>query len=364
MKTSVFDYLKNKKINSNNDLVEILNLIGPYIDGWSLTNQITKTRLLSYCTKLKRKESYKNFNIPKKTGGYRTIVAPNKELKNIQRALFKYLESVFIPNEHAIGFISGKSIKDNAERHIGKNCIINLDLENFFPSITKGMLKNAIKIEFADSITSNEAVNSICNLCTLPLQDNKEVLAQGAPTSPLLSNIVMKGFDLKAETFCKIRNLNYTRYADDITLSLNSDIDNIQDIINHFRKLIESHGLKVNEDKIKVLKKGTRQEVTGIITNEKTNLSRRYVKQLRVFLHLWETRGYKAADTIYKTDFRNHKPGELHSVIKGKLNYLRMIKGSLDSTFIRLNKRYRRLMRQKKKEEKLKKDNESVKEIL
>lgn len=364
MKTSIFDYLKNKKFKSINDLVDTLNLIGPYIDGWSLTNQITKGQLVSYCTTLKRKESYNIFKIPKKSGGHRTIVAPIENLKKIQRALLKYLEGVFIPNQNATGFISGKSIKDNALMHIGKNCIINLDLENFFPSITKDMLKDAIRNELSDSIPSDEVINTICNLCTIPIDDNMEVLAQGASTSPLLSNIVMKKFDEYVESFCKERGMVYSRYADDITLSFNSTNENIQDILSHFRGLVESYGLKLNEDKIKVLKKGTRQEVTGIIANEKANLSRSFVKQLRVFLHLWEKNGYEEAQTIYQNDFRNHKPGELQNVIKGKLNYLRMIKGNQDSTFIKLNKRYMGLLWHKKKEEKLKADNKSLKEKL
>lgn len=344
MEISTSQYIRNKKINSNGDLVEILNMIGPYIDGWSVSNPYSKTRLLSLCPRLRRKDSYKTFIIPKKSGGFRTIVAPDNELKNIQRAILKYLECLFVPNVNAMGFIRGKSIRNNAARHIGKNCVINLDLENFFPSITKKMLKTALQRELSDYIKSNEAINTICSLCTIPLESNTEVLAQGAPSSPFLSNVVMKEFDNDAEEFCRSKGFVYTRYADDLTISLDGSEKEALSLLSYFRQLIKGYGLKINESKIKILTKGKRMEVTGIITNEKLNLSRKFVKQLRVLLHLWEKNGYDDAQYIYKIDFKDHKEGELRSVIKGKLNYLKMVKGGQDPTFLNLNNRYNRLL--------------------
>lgn len=364
MGSTIFDYLKNKKITSVNDLRDTLNLIGPYIDGWSVSHPLTKSILLSFCTKQKRKESYLTFKIPKKSGGFRTIVSPCDKLKNIQRSLLKYLERIFVPDQDATGFIPLRSIHDNAIKHIGKDCVVNLDLENFFPSINKQMLRKALNKEISEYIQSKDTINAICSLCTIPTNSNIEVLAQGAPTSPLLSNIVLKEFDREAANFCKKNEISYSRYADDITLSFNNGPLTTGIILNHFRSLIENFNFKLNEKKIKILKKGSRQEVTGIVTNVKLNLCKNYVKQLRVLLHLWEKRGYESAKTIYKTDFHNHKPGELKCVIKGKLNYLRMIKGEQDSTFIKLNKRYMRLIGRKRKENNFNPYKEREKESL
>lgn len=347
MNSPVYQYLKKRKISTPQDFVDTLNLIGPIIGVWAVNNPISLYTLNHLSKKKVRKESYHKFSIPKKSGGKRHIVAPDSELKNIQRCILKYLEGIFNPHESATGFVTGKSIRDNALPHIGKDLIVNIDLEDFFPSIIKKKLKEAFYNNLKEYIPCKEVANLICNLCTIPNDFGEEVLAQGAPTSPLLSNIVLKDFDRRVSDYLKSFSLAYTRYADDITISGNKDMNRQYDVIlDHIVNMLSNQGLRINWDKYQIRTKGERKEVTGIVTNEKLNLPQKFVKQIRVLLHLWDENGYDRANIIYKYDFKNHGKGELRNVIKGKLNYMRMVKGSSDPTFEKLNRRYKKLLYQ------------------
>ncbi len=151
----------------------------------------------------------------------RHIVAPNSELKAVQSCINRLVQVLYEPHECATGFIRGQSVKSNAERHLGSICMLNIDMKDFFPSITKDRVRRALKEELSEQILSAEVRNMICSLCTIPTPDGGEVLPQGAPTSPVLSNIVLKRLDRRIAAFAEAHGYNYTRYADDITFSHN-----------------------------------------------------------------------------------------------------------------------------------------------
>lgn len=339
------------KINDLPDFFEILHICGYLNDCWAMTERPEQT-VRRFLPARVRAASYVEFSIPKKTGGTRSICAPVQPLKELQRALGAMLQALFQPSESAMGFVVGRSVAVNARCHLHQNCVLNLDLENFFPSITKTQLRRALERELADWIPSSEVRNLICNLCTIPNQSGVEVLPQGAPTSPVLSNIVLKGLDRRLAAFAGAHGYHYTRYADDITFSHDRPIRRFSPFfMERVRSIIEECGLKINDRKTKVSVKGERLEVTGLIVGEKVNVPRHYIKRLRTLLHLWKHYGYEEAQRIYSRDFCRGTDKSLKTVIYGKINYLAMVKGREDPTAVGYRNRFRELVRVAKAEE-------------
>lgn len=236
----------------------MLNFIAPLIDGWSLTEPKSGRQIMRFASANARKSAYVDFTIPKKSGGQRKISAPVKPLKAIQTALNIVLQSIFVPDEHATGFVLEKSVKDNAMIHVGQTCIFNTDLENFFPSITKLMVRRALHRELGDRLQSNEVINIICRICTVPDSSGIEVLPQGAPTSPVLSNIVLKSLDKDMSKLAERMGCRYSRYADDITFSHSKSIRKMSPFWqSRIYNIIAKYGLKVNEKKTKTCTRHT-----------------------------------------------------------------------------------------------------------
>lgn len=346
MRDQIAEYLKDMTISNRKELFDVLNFIAPLIDGWSLVESKSGRQIMRFASANARKTAYIDFTIPKKSGGQRKISAPVKPLKAIQSAINILLQSIFVPDEHATGFVLGRSVKDNALIHVGQTCIFNTDLENFFPSISKLMVRRALHRELGDKLLSNEVINIICRICTVPDNSGIEVLPQGAPTSPILSNIVLKSLDKEMAKLAERMGCKYSRYADDITFSHSKSIRRISPFWkSKIYEIIAKYGLKVNEQKTKTFVKGTRQEVTGVVVSDKTNVSRSYIKQLRVLLHLWDKYGYDQAQIIFTRDFCNGMVKKLTNVIEGKINYLEMIKGKEDTTYQKFKSRFNRLQR-------------------
>lgn len=344
MREQIAEYLREIPIRNRKDFFEVLNLIAPLADGWALAEPMSARKIMRFASAKVRAKSYVDFTIPKKSGGERKISAPIKDLKAIQTAINILLQSLFIPSPHATGFVIGKSIKENAMMHVGQTCIFNTDLGNFFPSITKKMVRKALHSELGNFLGDNDVINIICRLCTVPNSDGIEVLPQGAPTSPVLSNIVLKSLDEEMVRLSERMGCRYSRYADDITLSHSKAISRMSPFwLQKIRKVIENHGLTINEKKTKTFVPGIRREVTGVVVSDKINVSRTYVKQVRTLLHLWEKYGYKRAQAIFVKDFCKGISKNLVNVIDGKINYLEMIKGKEDPTYRKYNRKLKRL---------------------
>lgn len=344
MRDQIAEYLKDITIETHRELLDVINFIAPLIDGWSLTEPKSGRQIMRFASAKARKSAYVDFTIPKKSGGQREISAPVKPLKAIQSAINILLQSIFVPDEHATGFVRGKSVKDNALMHIEQTCIFNIDLENFFQSISKLMVRRALHRELSDRLQSNEVINIICRLCTVPDNSGTEVLPQGAPTSPVLSNIVLKSLDKDMAELAERMGCKYSRYADDITFSHSKTIRRMSPSWqSRIYNIIAKYGLKVNEKKTKTFVPGMRQEVTGVVVSDKINVPRSYIKQLRVLIHLWEKYGYDQAQIIFTRDFCKGQNKNLVNVIYGKINYIEMIKGRDFSTYLKLRSRFNRL---------------------
>lgn len=247
-------------------------------------------KTLTYLLHVKRIENlYTTFEVPKKSGETRKICAPMPELKTIQRKLAEVLWEIEkeIRKEHNVksmishAFEEDKSIVTNARVHRNKKIIINLDLENFFDSFHFGRVKGFF-LKNKNYKVSEEVATTIARLCCY-----EGKLPQGAPTSPILTNLICNILDMRLVKISKKYRVDYTRYADDLTFSTN-DTD-LQFFLKEFLDEVENEinkaGFKVNHRKTRTCYSNYRQEVTGLVVNQKINVKKEFYKDTRAMAH-------------------------------------------------------------------------------
>lgn len=269
--------------------------------------------------------NYSEFKILKKNGGIRIINSPEKSLMRVLRIINFLFQIIFEPYSHqnSYGFLNGKDIRKNAIPHINKNYILNMDIQNFFPSIQFRRIKVVLELNPFNLNNNREQIGFIiANLCTL-----SGVLPQGSPTSPILSNIVTQKLDRKITSFCKRNKIKYTRYADDLTFSSNKKIFN-QTLIDQLSQIVRSENFIINDKKTRVKSSMDRQQVTGLIVNRKLNIKREYLQKTRAMINNWEKGGLVYAEN----QFLKHEPQKSNykfkHVLLGHIAFIKLIKGS------------------------------------
>lgn len=271
------------KIKTRNELADFLNV---------------PRKKLTYILYIKKVDNlYTSFDIPKKSGGFRHIHAPCKDLKFVQKkladALYIYQKEIWKKNNtkanisHA--FQKGKSFITNAKIHRNKKYVINIDLENFFDCFHFGRVRGFF-IKNYNFQLSEEVATVIAQLACY-----KGKLPQGSPCSPVITNLICNIFDTRISKLAKKYRLNYTRYADDLTFSTNNH--NFLNLESAFFEELEieinNAGFKINEKKTRVQYHNSRQEVTGIVVNKKLHVNRDYYKKTRAMAyHLYKNGEY------------------------------------------------------------------------
>lgn len=258
--------------------------------------------LLEIFSDTKKNRCYHSFSIQKKNGGCRTISAPRGNLKWIQQFLLTIFQSLYEASDYAFGFVKAKSIVDNASLHVGHNYVFNVDLKDFFTSITRGMITGRLCLPpFSFNRPLADLIAGLC--CdSLWIREKGQVdaLPQGAPTSPILSNAVCDRLDEQLAKLASKFGVTFSRYADDLTFSSNY---NIYHEGGAFRKelelIVHENGLFLNPRKTRLQHKSERQDVTGLIVNDKVNITRTWIKDVRAILHIWEKYGYNAAMSAF-----------------------------------------------------------------
>ena len=297
----------------------------------------------------------KTFRLRKKHGGYREITAPKGGLRGILNALNILLQTYDEPTPWAFGFVCGRSVVDNARPHVGKRYILNLDLKDFFPTITRQQVADCLTAEPFGF--SSLATKLISGLATVRTKNNKEVLAQGFATSPTLSNFICREMDKEIAGVAAAQGITFTRYADDLTFSSDADILRPQgELVQQVKAIVERYGFRLNEEKTHLQRRGRRQEVTGLMVTEKVNVSRRYVREIRSLLYIWERYGYEdACQAAWKSYRQQHGKTKghqhcvpLNAVLRGKLNYMKMVRGADDPLYQRFVSRYTSLQQRSK----------------
>lgn len=224
--------------------------------------------------------SYTHFLIPKRNGKTRQISAPNSSLKVLQKLiLYEILYKKSVSN-YSFGFVPNRSIILNAKEHLNSKVILKIDLVDFFWNISQDRVEKVLRFFFNFNYeTSNLLARILCL---------NERLPQGAPTSPCIANFVAYWLDQRLGAFCKKNKLNYTRYADDLTISG-------ERIKNSIKKkifaIIEHEEFKINFRKTKFFSKRHRQRVTGITINEGLSVGRNNYRKMRSILHSCKKNG-------------------------------------------------------------------------
>lgn len=263
--------------------------------------------------------SYKEFIIPKKNGKDRIIQAPKENLKYIQRKLGEYLNNIHnnYLNDNKIelnishGFIKGKSIFSNAKIHKNKRYVLNIDILDFFPSFhfgrVRGYFEKSKEFKF-----SNEMATLIAQLVCY-----NGKLPQGAPTSPIISNLIFNIVDRRILNLAKKYKLDYTRYVDDMSFSTNDKkfLFAHKEFIEKLIDLLEKSGFKINENKTRLEYFSSRQEVTGLTVNKKVNSNTIFIKKTRAM-----------ANELYKTGefYIKEKKGTLNQ-LEGRFSFINQI---------------------------------------
>jgi RNA-directed DNA polymerase len=298
-------------------------------------------------------EKYIRFYISKKNGAIREINAPTGLTLEIQKKLYQILTNIYKLNLKASvhGFVLERNIVTNAENHCGKKFVLNIDIKDFFPSITQKRIRGVL-MSPPYSLKSKVAT-SISHLCCL-----QGKLPQGSPTSPILSNIVCGKLDSELRLLAKKYRCFYTRYADDITFSTTSTTFSESLAIikgckpsdvtlgDELVKIFQNNGFEINYSKVRIQKNTQKQEVTGLIVNQKPNVSRKYIREIRAMLYDWHKNGYIPAEMNHLSfRFKQNKGlAYLHNVLRGKIDFIGQVRGKDDDIYKKLLAHYHSLI--------------------
>ncbi|HNV71109.1 MAG TPA: reverse transcriptase family protein, partial [Candidatus Ozemobacteraceae bacterium] len=236
---------------------------------------------------------YVRFAIPKRTGGERVIMAPKKRMKGLLRQLNRDLVQKLPVHEAARGFVPGGSVRANAEPHVGRKYVIRLDIRDFFPTLHFGRVRGyLIAVGFGYAVATILAV-LMTEAERQPVQIDNQVYqvpigsrycVQGAPTSPGLANAIFKRADRRLSQLAAKLEMNYSRYADDLTFS-GDDESVVVELFRYAMLILTNEGFTLNLAKTRVMRASNAQRVTGATVNQVLGLSKKERKRLRAALH-------------------------------------------------------------------------------
>lgn len=251
--------------------------------------ELSEIKWHAYHQDITQTSHYYRFEIPKKDGSMRSIWAPKEYLKRLQYEIKeKILDKISLPDQ-CFGFVKNRSIVNNASSHLGSAIVINLDIEDFFFSINffrvTGMFRSlgySGKIASILTMICTEAPRKVITVKekNYYISTGVRTLPQGAPTSPVISNIICRKLDKRMAGLARYYNLSYSRYADDISISADDHIS-LSDIMYKIISIITSEDFKIKRSKLRILRNNNRQEVTGLTINDDLNVSRKWRHLLR-----------------------------------------------------------------------------------
>lgn len=298
---------------------------------------IGQLRFLAFSRKTSLISHYIRFKIPKKTGGERLISAPMPRLKAAQNWIYVNILEKLELHDAAHGFRRARSILSNAQPHVAAEVIVNLDLKDFFPSISYKRVKGLFQ-----SFGYSEAAATIFGLlCTQADTEEVELdgktyhvattdrhLPQGSPASPAITNLLCRRLDRRLFGMAENLGFTYTRYADDLTFSASGEnLRNICNILRRTESIVTHEGFIINPQKTRILRgKSSQLEVTGIVVNERPNIAKKELKRFRATLYQIEKDGLEGKHWGNASD--------LLASIQGYANFVAMVNPQKGAKFI------------------------------
>ena len=276
---------------------------------------ITRLRWLTYQRETDTASHYYTFTIPKRDGSPRTIFAPKRELKAAQRWMLRQVAERLPVHNAAHGFVAERSIVTNAAAHAGADVIVKLDIRDFFPTVTwrrvKGLLRKGGLSESVATLLSLLATESPREVVqfrgkTLHVATGPRALPQGAPTSPALTNALCMRLDRRLSGLARTLGFTYTRYADDLAFSWRPVAPEaaaaavaaggrapVGALLRGVGQILPAEGFRIHPDKTRVLRRGDRQKITGLVVNPPpagknipaARVPRDVVRKLRAAIH-------------------------------------------------------------------------------
>ena len=301
-------------------------------------------KTLRYFLYKNQHQNYKTFSLSKRSGGQRQIHAPKTGLKILQRKLNQVLLAVYRRRSPVHGFVRSRSVRSNAERHIGAQWLINVDLKDFFSSINFGRVQGM----FAKKPYNLplDVASALAQLCCFD-----KTLPAGAPSSPTVANMVCAQLDSQLKLLARKNGCVYTRYADDITFSTRGRRFSPEIAVNGASKgkwglgaevldVFTQNGFSLNHAKTRIRSKDTTLEVTGVRINAGLNVKKRFYKEIRAMLHAWEVYGeLDAQSRFWEIHDRKQRVVELpafRAVLRGKIEYFGFIRGRDNPLYLKL----------------------------
>lgn len=293
----------------------------------ALDLSIPRLRWLAFHSEASPVTHYVRFTVPKKSGGQRALFAPHDLIAAVQIWILQNILAKVPVHSAAHGFVPGRSTVTNAAEHVGRDVLLNCDLTDFFPTVTFPRVRGI----FAGLGYSPAVATILALLCTecprrevdyagkrLHVAMGPRALPQGACTSPALSNLVARRLDARLSGLARRMGWTYTRYADDLSLSAEGEqAARVGYVLARVRHIAADEGFAVNETKTRVLRPHTRQEVTGIVVNERAGVPRRVVRRIRAILANARHEGLAAQN-------RENLP-HFESWLRGMIAYIRMV---------------------------------------
>jgi len=280
------------------------------------------------------KEAHYHFRwIRKRSGGHRLIESPKKTLRAAQDRILREILDRVAAHPAAHGFVSGKSIVTNAQPHVGKRVVLKFDLDNFYPAVRMSRVvaifrclgySREIALWLA-RLTTSAAPGSL----KLPLGESSSIwrymprhLPQGACTSPALANLSAYALDVRLAGLARAWHVEYTRYADDLTFSGDERfVPALRDFIPLVQQIIRDEGFQSKVAKRRVIRSSQRQTVTGVVVNQRLNISRAEFDRLKATLHNCVRHGPASQNREQHPEFAAHLRGRIAHV--GQLNAAR-----------------------------------------
>lgn len=292
--------------------------------------------------------NYVTWHIPKKRGGVRRISSPKPRLMSIQTSIARLLTDLYEPSDNTHGFLKERNIVTNALPHVGKRWVFNIDLKDFFPTIKAHRIYGLFtKPPYSLNFNIAEALTHLCTF--------QGELPAGAPTSPVISNMICRTMDRQLYELARRNNCYYTRYADDLTFSASQQSFPMEIAVRDgsswgtgptLSKVISRAGFTINSSKVRMQERSVQQSVTGVVVNSKANIDRRYIRNIRGAINALQKYG-PLAQTEFEHRISSDSPSTvaLSAVIEGRIAFVSMVRGKDDPLVQKLRGQLRAALR-------------------